>query len=968
MAIVRFDTTTILNYYASQLIQNGLRQSAQTAASVTASAAAKSAEAAGTPPWAETGVAKSDSKKLNEVLAASSFVKFDATELRQLTSKGGTAADAKRLFALYQAVDMLATLAKHAATDKTVAGQLNALDTRFQTGLGEIRSFLDGQSFDNLTVLAGVKTSYTTTTTAIPLTKTSYTGGTVVKGDVAQAVSGLAGDETFTITVKRGGDTITVPIDLANVAGTLSLDNIASYINGQLQAYDVNSRFHRTAIGQEDSAGNKSFGLMIAYASGETIAFAADAAKPAVYVAGNTGADGNASGRLVKLADGPTSAEPVFSAALAPNSQTVEIETPGAATNEEPKTITKEVPGGTLTVRASAMDADGNIYVAGDTTGDMQGAVNQGARDAVLAKYDSAGNLLWTRVLGSSETAKGYAVAVDASGAVYVAGSVTDKLTATAIGGGTDGFVAKYSSDGKALFTTQIAPVANDEIRAITVAADGAVYVAGQVGGIIGAGETNQGGTDVFLRKLDSTGKIVFSRQFGSPGTDAPSRIVVADDGNLIVSSIEDGQAMVRKLDASGAGSVPIWEVALGALEGGTLGGLAVKNGKVYVSGATGNADLTAGGTAAIVNPFGGESDAFVFAISDGGASATADFVSYIGTADAERAGGIAVTDGALYVTGGTYGTFPEQSQSTSGAVNGFVAKLDTAGVLAWTYQYGGLRGQSAGVAITVDAQGSSVLDALGLPKGTISTYQPNDLLSQSSVREGDYFTLKLTTARGTKEKRITVEAGETMRSLANKIRAVLGLNGEVKVSFSTNGQTLKVTAGKDTQIEFVPGKDSFDALAGLGIATRVLINRSADKQPAETSSAKLRDNKYVKAEEAAAVSAAASDGKTKTFLEKKVISLGLVGRLDLSTKANAADVASQLESMLASIRTAFRKLTDDPTLAMLTSGSGPKFSSTGDGTVPAHIMSQLSGYRAALSRLGAGSFSAQALSLISKI
>jgi hypothetical protein len=78
-----------------------------------------------------------------------------------------------------------------------------------------------------------------------------------------------------------------------------------------------------------------------------------------------------------------------------------------------------------------AVDASGNVYVAGYTEGALPGQTNlgeMGFSDAFVRKYDAAGDELWTRQCGTSGYDWAYGVAVDASGNVYVAGSTYGTL------------------------------------------------------------------------------------------------------------------------------------------------------------------------------------------------------------------------------------------------------------------------------------------------------------------------------------------------------------------------------------------------------------------------------------------------------------------------------------------------------------------------------------------------------------
>src|SRR5687768_2066275 len=54
-----------------------------------------------------------------------------------------------------------------------------------------------------------------------------------------------------------------------------------------------------------------------------------------------------------------------------------------------------------ITWKGVSADVTGNVYVAGQTTGSLAGP-NLGGNDVFVRKYDSVGNLLWTRHLGTS--------------------------------------------------------------------------------------------------------------------------------------------------------------------------------------------------------------------------------------------------------------------------------------------------------------------------------------------------------------------------------------------------------------------------------------------------------------------------------------------------------------------------------------------------------------------------------------
>src|SRR5262249_17256569 len=151
----------------------------------------------------------------------------------------------------------------------------------------------------------------------------------------------------------------------------------------------------------------------------------------------------------------------------------------------------------------------------------------------------------------------------------------------------------------------------------------------------------------------------------------------------------------------------------------GQASAIAVDGSNIYVGGYSNNSNI--GGSSG-QNTFNGGTDGFVVQLDDTGA---VDATRFIGTSSTDRIRAITVKNGDVYVAGDTTGDISGVTNNT-GKVNGFAAKVDmTDGSLLWSYQYSGRDGQAQTYGIQVDNTGSSVLDVLGLPKGTISYTQP---------------------------------------------------------------------------------------------------------------------------------------------------------------------------------------------------------------------------------------------------
>jgi hypothetical protein len=122
-----------------------------------------------------------------------------------------------------------------------------------------------------------------------------------------------------------------------------------------------------------------------------------------------------------------------------------------------------------------AVDSTGNIYLAGAFQGTIiiggNTLTNAGARDIVLAKFDSAGTLTWVKRFGSTGDELVRCMVVDSTGNIYLGGSFTGignfGGASTVSAGGFDAFVAKYSSLGAFVWSKTYGSTANDVVYGI---------------------------------------------------------------------------------------------------------------------------------------------------------------------------------------------------------------------------------------------------------------------------------------------------------------------------------------------------------------------------------------------------------------------------------------------------------------------------------------------------------------------
>ena len=95
-----------------------------------------------------------------------------------------------------------------------------------------------------------------------------------------------------------------------------------------------------------------------------------------------------------------------------------------------------------------ATDSSGNVYVTGATTGGLDGNTSAYGNDLFVVKYNSSGTKQWTKQLGTLWWDTGWGVATDSSGNVYVTGDTNGELEGNTNAGDYDLFVVKYNSNG----------------------------------------------------------------------------------------------------------------------------------------------------------------------------------------------------------------------------------------------------------------------------------------------------------------------------------------------------------------------------------------------------------------------------------------------------------------------------------------------------------------------------------------
>ena len=213
------------------------------------------------------------------------------------------------------------------------------------------------------------------------------------------ALPGLSASDSFTIGIKKGGVTTNVAIDLSQVPGTLNLGNIVSYINGQLSAAGFSTRFQKTQTGGTTTSDtNATYGLQITPGGVEQVSLSA-AATPSLYLVGSSGlaTETKTTTNTVTSAVTTTAGRPGRPPDQAVGPRRHAQPAPSASTSRPPPASPPPRPRRWMPAAISMSSAPPPAISATSSI--------RARQDVYLTKYDSAGNVVWSRICWAAAAA-----------------------------------------------------------------------------------------------------------------------------------------------------------------------------------------------------------------------------------------------------------------------------------------------------------------------------------------------------------------------------------------------------------------------------------------------------------------------------------------------------------------------------------------------------------------------------------
>jgi len=349
-----------------------------------------------------------------------------------------------------------------------------------------------------------------------------------------------------------------------------------------------------------------------------------------------------------------------------------------------------------------------------------------GDTDAFFAKYDANGNYIFAKSIGSTGYDYGYGIATDASGNVYVTGTfdyTADfdpsveiyNLTATVF----DIFFAKYDTDGNFIYAKRMGSSFNDKVFDIATDIMGNIYLTGHYEGNMDADPGPDihnliytGSQDLFFAKYDTDGNYVYAHNISGAGYDRGNGIASDSEGNAYVigyfeqTADFDPSEDTHELTSNGNSDIFFakYDADGNYVFAKSIGGTsydrgynihADAEGDVYISGWFGaTADFDPGAETQNLTSAGGD-DLFIAKYD---ADGNYIYARSMGGQFMQQCNDMAVdATGNVFITGWHQGSADfdpgagTQQITASGSYDGFIAKYDSDGNYVYAKTFGGL-------------------------------------------------------------------------------------------------------------------------------------------------------------------------------------------------------------------------------------------------------------------------------------
>lgn len=157
----------------------------------------------------------------------------------------------------------------------------------------------------------------------------------------------------------------------------------------------------------------------------------------------------------------------------------------------------------------------------------------------VSINMQSQTNAIWGKQFGTDQEEYVRNHLLDKNGFIYVSGNTKGVISEKNYGKN-DGFLSKIDSSGNIMWSRQFGSSEDEDIQWSAMDSKGFIYILGTTSGVIGSNKF--GKEDIFLVKYSSDGQKIWANQYGSDSTDIATGIYINKKGNIYLAGSTMGK------------------------------------------------------------------------------------------------------------------------------------------------------------------------------------------------------------------------------------------------------------------------------------------------------------------------------------------------------------------------------------------------------------------------------------------
>ncbi len=203
--------------------------------------------------------------------------------------------------------------------------------------------------------------------------------------------------------------------------------------------------------------------------------------------------------------------------------------------------------GGSSYDRADAVTVypDGSMMIAASTSSNNSGDVGatHGYMDYWILKLNANGDKVWAKAYGGSQYDTPFELANTADGGAIITGSSSSSQSGDVTGanhGKADLWVVKVNANGDMEWNTLLGGTGTEEDCVVKATPDGGYLIACDTDSKDGDVGATQGSNDLWVLKLNTSGKILWSKTFGGTRYEEATSLLLNTDGSFYVTGYNE--------------------------------------------------------------------------------------------------------------------------------------------------------------------------------------------------------------------------------------------------------------------------------------------------------------------------------------------------------------------------------------------------------------------------------------------